>query len=141
MGFSCIDFIVSVDRIDADCGTYRVLSLVQEHWCSKHGSCLVSFNILHRTRSVDAAHSIDLTCMISGLAQLVISLIHSQPFPPITSFHKLTLPSAQLTARMLPAKDQETFQTASGNLGSVELPVEVVGIRGVEVQGEVGDGR
>ena len=70
--------------------------------------------------------------------QLAKSLTHSHPLPT-PSFHKLTLPSPQLTARILPANDQLTRQTASGKCGSLELLS--LGNRGVEVQGDDGDGR
>ena len=44
-----------------------------------------------------------------------MSLTHSHT-PLRFSFQSVTLPSPQLTARMLPASDQETRQTTSGNL-------------------------
>ena len=46
--------------------------------------------------------------------QLVISLTHSQ-VPRKFSFQRVTFPSPQLTASMLPAKLHETRQTTSGN--------------------------
>lgn len=44
-----------------------------------------------------------------------MSLTHSQT-PFRFSFHSVTLPSPQLTAKMFPAKLQETRHTTSGNL-------------------------
>lgn len=72
-----------------------------------------------------------------------MSLTHSHT-PFRFSFHSVTLPSPQLTARILPARDQETRQTTSGNLPGVE-PVDVGddapeadGSSAVFTQGEVG---
>lgn len=48
----------------------------------------------------------------------LISLTHSHPLPPMTSFHRVTLPSAQATAKTFPARLHETLQTASGKSGS-----------------------
>jgi hypothetical protein len=48
----------------------------------------------------------------------LISLTHSHPLPPMTSFHRVTLPSAQATAKTFPARLHETLHTASGKSGS-----------------------
>lgn len=74
----------------------------------------------------------------NGTTQLEKSLTHSHP-RPTPSFQRLTLPSPQLTARMFPASDQLTRQTASGKWGSAELGE--FGNKVVEVQGEDGEGR
>ncbi len=74
--------------------------------------------------------------------QLDMSLTHSHtPFK--FSFHNVTLPSPQLTARMFPARDHETRQTTSGNLPGVAVaPAGAVpdaeGSRAVFTHGEVG---
>lgn len=58
--------------------------------------------------------------------QLVSSLTHSHtPFK--FSFHSETFPSPQLTARMLPAKLQDTRQTTSGNFPGAALGVAAAG--------------
>lgn len=55
----------------------------------------------------------------SGLSLYpLISLTHSHPLPPMTSFHRVTLPSAQATAKTFPARLHETLHTASGKSGS-----------------------
>lgn len=54
-----------------------------------------------------------------------MSLTHSQT-PRRFSFHKVTFPSPQLTARMFPAKLHDTLQTTSGN-----LPLAAAGATGV----------
>jgi len=82
-------------------------------------------------------HDSNSTSMDCGY-QLEKSLTHSQPLPT-PSFQRLTLPSPQLTARMFPASDQLTRQTASGKCGSFELGS--FGSKAVEVQGDEGDGR
>lgn len=72
-----------------------------------------------------------------------MSLTHSQT-PFRFSFHNVTFPSPQLTARILPAKDHETRQTTSGNFPGAEAPVvgeaepAADGSSAVFTQGEVG---
>src|SRR5262249_40039263 len=62
--------------------------------------------------------------------QLVISLTHSHT-PRKFSFQSVTFPSPQLTAKILPARLQETRQTTSGNLPATA---------GVDVGGEAEEG-
>lgn len=65
-------------------------------------------------------------------SQAIISLTHSQP-PLALSFHKLTLPSPVLTAKTLPASDQERRQTVSGKVSPLGRREEVdQGPEGVE---------
>ena len=72
-----------------------------------------------------------------------MSLTHSHT-PFRFSFQSVTLPSPQLTARMLPARDHETRQTTSGNLPGVELVdvgdevPDADGSSAVFTQGDVG---
>src|SRR5438876_2778161 len=75
--------------------------------------------------------------------QLVMPLTHSQT-PRKFSFHSVTFPSPQLTARRFPAKLHETRHTTSGNLPAAAAPVDVggtpvdVGSRAVLTHGDVG---
>lgn len=69
----------------------------------------------------------------------LISLTHSHPLPPMTSFHRVTLPSAQATAKTFPARLHETLHTASGKSGSGLS--DPWGRSLVDVQAEVGEGR
>ena len=72
-----------------------------------------------------------------------MSLTHSQA-PFRFSFQSVTLPSPQLTARMLPASDHETRQTTSGNLPGAapaefgEAEPDAEGSKAVLTHGEVG---
>lgn len=59
--------------------------------------------------------------------QLVTSLTHSHP-PFKFSFHSVTFPSPQLTAKMFPARLHETRHTTSGN-----LPAPVAGAPAGEI--------
>ena len=75
-----------------------------------------------------------------------MSLTHSQT-PFRFSFQRVTLPSPQLTARMLPASDHETRQTTSGNLpagagpppGAAGETAAEAGSSAVLVHGAVGE--
>src|SRR5258708_35613800 len=78
-------------------------------------------------------------CIRSTQSYWSISLTHSQvPFK--FSFQRGTLPSPQLTARMLPAKLQDTRQMTSGNLGGVPLGAPAgLGSRYVLFHGALGE--
>ena len=66
-----------------------------------------------------------------------MSLTHSHT-PFRFSFHSVTFPSPHDTARMLPASDQETRQTTSGNLPGVGETEPAVGSSTVLCHGAVG---
>lgn len=68
-----------------------------------------------------------------------MSLTHSH-VPRRFSFHNVTFPSPQLTARMFPARLHDTRHTTSGNLpaaAALGAPEAVDGSRAVLTHGEV----